>query len=239
MLQRKPAAMILDPIAGGDATPAMTQAIRQKVPVVTVETPTDVEGQAGNVIVDAVEFGRLLARTLIDRMGEKGEAYLMDYKRGSPILDDRAKGIKQELAKHPGIELVGHDYGGADAAKATQLTSAALARDPGIDGIVSTDTYDMVGVVKAVEQKKLQDRISLVDLDVTPTGIEHIKAGKVDALVVIKPVPYARAAVKVAADAIEGRRNPDPLIIKDSFEVITEDNIDVLDTDPDLALKSC
>lgn len=233
-----PTALLIDPISGAEATPAMTQAVNDGIAVVSVETETNVPGQAGNVIVDSVEFGRLLAQTLIAQMGEEGEVYLMDYILGSPILDARAEGIKEELAKYPGIKLVGHDYGGADANKAAQLTLAALERNPNIVGIVSTDTYDVAGVVNAVKQKGLRDQIKIVDLDLTPAGIDRLKAGDVDSLVIIKPAPYGEAAVKVAVAYLDGTPEPDPYVITDSFLVVDQTNIDVLD-DPNLQLTTC
>lgn len=237
--QRRPDAILIDPIAGSDATPAMTQLIDAGTPVVSVETPTDVPGQAGNVVVDAVEFGRLTARTLVEQMGETGEVMLMDYQLGSPILDARAQGIEEELAKHPGISIVAHEYGGADAAKASQLTLAALSRNPGITGIVPTDTYDMAGVVNAVKQQGLEEQITLVDIDATPSGIEHLTNGDIEALVVIKPAPYGREAVRVAIEAIEGQPAAEPVVLDDSFLVITPDDPSPLEDDPDLALEGC
>ncbi len=67
--QTMPDALLIDHIAGAEATPAMAEAIAAGIAVVTVETPTAVEGQAGNVVTDAVAFGRLTAATLVERMG--------------------------------------------------------------------------------------------------------------------------------------------------------------------------
>ena len=237
--QRKPRALLIDPIAGSDATPAMKDAINAGIKVVTVETPTKVTGQAGNVIVDAVAFGRLTAKTLVETMGETGKVMIMDYKQGSPILDQRAQGIKEELATHPGIQIVAQEYGGADAAKAAQLTLAVLSRNPDLTGIVPTDTYDMSGSINAVKQKGLLGKLTLVDIDATPSGIGHLKEKSISALVVIKPAPYGREAVRVAVDAIKGTSNPDPLVLTNSFLVVKPDQAAVLDTDPDLALGSC
>jgi ABC-type sugar transport system substrate-binding protein len=239
VIQRSPDVLLLDPIAGADATPAMQDAIDQGITVVTVETPTDVEGQAGNVITDPVAFGRLTAATLVENMGESGKVMLMDFQLGSPILDQRAEGIMEELAQYPDIDIVAHEYGGADAAKAAQLTQAVLAKHPDLAGIVPTDTYDMAGSVSAVKQAKKLDQITMIDIDVTPSGIEHLEEGLIEALVVIKPAPYGREAVRVAVDALNGVENPDPLILEDSFLVVTEENASVLEEDPDLALASC
>lgn len=237
--QTKPDALLIDPIAGAEATPAMADAIASGIKVVTVETPTAAEGQAGNVVTDAVAFGRLTAATLVEKMGDTGKVMLMDYRLGSPILDQRAQGIQEELAKYPGIEIVAHEYGGADAAKAAQQVAAVLARNPDLKGIVPTDTYDMAGAVSAVQQAGLLDQITLIDIDVTPSGIGHLKDGLIEALVVIKPAPYGREAVRVAVDALNGVANPDPTIIQDPFKVITAENQDILETDPDLVLAGC
>jgi ribose transport system substrate-binding protein len=237
--QRNPKALLADPIAGGDATPALKDAIETGIKVVTVETPTTIPGQSGNVVTDAVAFGRLTAKTLVESMGETGKVLLMDYKLGSPILDQRAQGIKEELGKYPGIEIVAHEYGGADAAKAAQLTLAVLARTPDLNGVVPTDTYDMAGVVNAMKQKNLIGKVTLIDIDATPTGIAHLKEKSIAALVVIKPAPYGREAVRVAIDAIDGRSNPDPLVLADAFLVVKPDNAAVLDSDPDLSLTGC
>jgi ABC-type sugar transport system substrate-binding protein len=237
--QTRPDALLIDPIAGAEATPAMLDAIADGIKVVTVETPTSAEGQSGNVVTDAVAFGRLTAATLVENMGETGKVMLVDYSLGSPILDQRAQGIQEELAKYPGIEIVAHEYGGADPAKAAQQVTAVLQRVPDLAGIVPTDTYDMSGAVSAVQQAGLLDQVTLIDIDVTPSGIGHLREGLIEALVVIKPAPYGREAVRIAVDAINGVANPDPFVIQDPFTVVTADNIDVLDTDPDLSLAGC
>lgn len=238
LAQRKPKAIAVSVTDTKQLTPILAN-MAKTIPIVTTVDPIDVAGQSANVRTDQIEFGRLQARELIRVMGESGEVLLMDYQAGSQTLDDRATGIKEELAEHPGIEIVSHEYGVGDPTKAAQITSAVLARNPDLKGAVSTDVYDMEGVVTTIKQKDLRDQVALIAPDNVPNTVKWVRNGDIDALVATKNYAVGQATGEAAVDAAQGTKADEiPFLLPDASVVITKDNADLLDTD-ELKDRSC
>ena len=92
--------------------PANTQAIAAgvqklnaaKIPVVYDNT----RGSGGDFVAyigaDNILVGRTMAEEMVKRMGGKGKLLVLEGMPGQQTADDRLKGVKEVLAKNPGIE---------------------------------------------------------------------------------------------------------------------------------------
>lgn len=91
-----------------------------------------------NVNTDQVEYGRMLAQALVDKMGPKGNILWIKGIEGNAITIKRSEGVKSVLDKYPDIKVLGEGYGAWDdsttAVEMSKLMSAYSAM--GIDGIL-------------------------------------------------------------------------------------------------------
>jgi ribose transport system substrate-binding protein len=235
--QRSPAAMVVDVVATQQLAPVLTS-LTKRTAIVTSLEPIDVPGQVGSVLFDQKNFGVIQAQQLVKKMGEKGQVFLMDYQSGSQTLDERAQGVQAELAKHPGIKIVGHEYAVGDPTKAAQQTAAIMQRFPKLSGIVATDVYSTTGVINAVKAAKARDRIAIVSADLVPDTLRELKAGDIDAFVATKNFALGKASGQAAVDALAGKQNKIPDYVADAQLAITEENVAVADSD-EYANKTC
>lgn len=235
--QRNPAAMVVDVVATKQLAPVLAS-LTKRTAIVTSLEPIDVPGQVGSVLFDQKNFGVIQAQQLVKKMGPKGQVFLMDYQSGSQTLDERAQGIQTELAKYPGVKIVGHEYAVGDPTKAAQQTAAIMQRFPGLTGIVATDVYSTTGVINAVKAAKARSKIVIVTADLVPDTLRELKAGDIDAFVATKNFALGQASGQAAVDALAGKKNQIPNYVADAQVAITKDNVALADS-ADYANKTC
>ena len=138
--------------------PANTQAIAAgvqklnaaKIPVVYDNT----RGSGGDFVAyigaDNILVGRTMAEEMAKRMGGKGKLLVLEGMPGQQTADDRLKGVKEVLAKNPGIQVI------SQTAKWTldegrNVTENTLQRWPDLNAILGIGGEMALGAVEAVK----------------------------------------------------------------------------------------
>jgi ribose transport system substrate-binding protein len=155
------------------------QAVAKGIPVVALDTsPTpgsNVDFYVGN---DNYELGVLLAQQLLKRLPAKpsGTVVIGEPNPGTPVLDSRAKGIKDTLnAQAPGITVLGpfetySDPGQNYSAWLSQVHAhpSALA----FLGVGDADSYNLAKIKQQENGKYL-----VAGMDVDAQTLQDVKAG--------------------------------------------------------------
>lgn len=136
------AAMIESIIAKGDAAgiimeaaspEAVNEAIQHAcdagIKVVTFDSLATAPCAWG-VAVDWKYNGQVAAAWIAEQLGGKGQVAVDYGLKGLAIGLDFTKGVKEEMAKYPGIEIVGEYEGGFNPAQEKSGTAAILASHP-------------------------------------------------------------------------------------------------------------
>ncbi|MQA98089.1 MAG: substrate-binding domain-containing protein, partial [Streptosporangiales bacterium] len=71
--------------------------------------------------------GQLAAQALGDQIGHKGKVMILSPEKGIATTDDRVAGFRDEIKKHPEIEIVSEQYPGDDEGKATSSVTSELS----------------------------------------------------------------------------------------------------------------
>jgi ABC-type sugar transport system substrate-binding protein len=127
-------AILLTPMNEG-TIPAIVQANQAGIPVIEVNNTAGFNSGKADVVTyvgaDDVEFGRLQAQLLDQVFAGKPVkiGYVMGISGTSPQVM-RAKGFKEELAKHPEYQIVAEVNDDFDSAKALAVTQDLLSRFP-------------------------------------------------------------------------------------------------------------
>ncbi len=96
---------------------------------------------------DQVEFGRVMARDLVERLNEKGNVVMVNGVPGTSVDRDRNKGAKEVFSQYPGINIIAEVVGMWDDGVTQKVMADLLATRDDIDGVwVQAGT---VGAVKA------------------------------------------------------------------------------------------
>jgi ribose transport system substrate-binding protein len=168
-----------------------------------------------------VEAARALARLV----GDKGKVLVLSVPPGTPTTDARIAGFRDELGRHPGVELVKVEHlDGSDAGKATSAVNAALAAHPDLAGIFAANVTTGQGAATALKNTGRTGKTKLVGFDASPKQVEDLKAGTVQALIAQQPLEIGAEGVRQAVAAIDGqsvRRQ-----IQTRMVAVTKDNLD-------------
>jgi len=227
MLTQRVDGLVLVPTDPDALQPSVAKAQALKTPVVTVDTTvTDQSSLTAAITGDNADGGRQAAKTLAAQIGDSGPVFLMT---GSPTATTnqlRAKGFKEELANHPGIQLVGEEYAYSQPAKATSAVTSILLKFPDLKGIFAVDGTSGTGSVAALRNTGKVGAVKLIGYDAYDNQVADLKSGVYSALVAQKPGDEAALALQDLVDALT-KQNVDKIqknVVLPNV-VLTEDNL--------------
>lgn len=211
--------------------PANTQAIAAgvrklnaaKIPVVYDNT----RGSGGEFVAyigaDNVLVGRTMAEEMVKRMGGKGKLLVLEGMPGQQTADDRLKGVKEVLAKNPGIQVISQT-GKWTLDEGRNVTENTLQRWPDLNAIIGIGGEMSLGAVEAVKAAGKDGKIIISSMDVYPAQVAAVKAGKVDYTISQAPGDQAYWSVVAAIRALNGEKVPQE--IRTPVVIVTKENVD-------------
>jgi ribose transport system substrate-binding protein len=143
--------------------------------------------------------------------------------------DEREEGFRDTIQKqYPGIQLVPIIYyGEANAAKSLAVTEDVLTSNPDLTGLFASNESSTVGAVRAIRQRNLAGKVTLVGFDATSDLVQNVREGAIDSLVLQNPFKMGYEGVKTIVDKINGKQ-PERRI-DTGVALLTKDNIDTPD----------
>ncbi|CAN5775917.1 hypothetical protein BH23CHL8_BH23CHL8_10140 [soil metagenome] len=224
---RGPDAILVNTIFGQEAAPLVQQIIDGGTAVVVVENLTEVTGEVLSLYMDQLDMGRMAGHTMAERIGGEGKVWVIDFQAGVKGTDDRLIGFQEAIAEYPGIEFVGHEYAGDDAARAAQVFSSVLQAHPDLKGVWGTNLYGVQGIITALGEAGLADQVTVMAPDTLPNEVEWLQNGEVYALVGEKPYEIGYQSVYAALEYLAGTREAvdEPTPLEDPFLLVTQENM--------------
>ncbi|AEC02260.1 sugar ABC transporter substrate-binding protein [Parasphaerochaeta coccoides] len=226
------AAIVLNPVDKVQSGVAVDFAHAAGIPIITLSQSTNSQNETAFVGSDDIESGILQMQRLLEAAKEKGIekprfAYI-NAVLGHSAQVLREQAYKQELAKHPEVQLVVQNTADWSGEKALQLVENWIqiykkGDDPGIDMIAAHADCILVGAITAVENAGLVGKVLLSGIDADMPVLEKIKAGVVDNTIWQDAVLQGETALKVAIEAAMGKKVETILI---PFQTVTRANVD-------------
>jgi ribose transport system substrate-binding protein len=210
---------LLRPVAAGMA---------KKIPVVIIDSA--LKGEPGKDFVSIVSTdnhagGKMGAEELLKLLNGKGKVILLRAQEGTASTTAREEGFLEEIKKHPDIKiLVDNRYAGATAAEAQTTAMNMLDKIRQADGMFCPNEGTAFGALLALRQAGIAGKIKLVGFDTSPSLIEGLKKGEIQALVAQHPKKMAYEAVKLVVAKIHGEDVPQK--VDSGAELITAENLD-------------
>ncbi|MGW5634110.1 sugar ABC transporter substrate-binding protein [Streptomyces sp. NPDC003832] len=155
------------------------RAVDQGIPIVALDTaPTDGSKVTFYVGNDNYALGELLAEEALKRLGDdpEGEIVIGVPNPGTPVLDNRAKGIADTFAKKaPKVEVLGPFQTYSDPGQNHSAWSAQVSAHPdalALLGVGDADSYNLAKIKKSRGGTWLT-----AGFDVDPKTLEAVKDG--------------------------------------------------------------
>src|SRR5262245_40510765 len=202
MINQRVDGIVLAPSHGTSLVPMVERAQRDGIPVTIFDSGISTENYLSYVSTDNRQGGVVAAKRMGEKLGGKGKVAILGVKKGSVSTDEREEGFRDTIQKDfPGITLVPIIfYGEANAAKSLQVTEDVLTAHSDLTGLFASNESSTVGAMRAVRQRNLIGKITLVGFDATADLVQNVREGAIDSLVLQNPFKMGYEGVKTIVD---------------------------------------
>ncbi|BCW97905.1 MAG: hypothetical protein KatS3mg024_0732 [Armatimonadota bacterium] len=206
--------IVLAPLDDTALRPAVSNAVRSDIPVVIIDSDLQGEEHISFVATDNYKGGQLAGQEMARLLNGKGRIVVLRYQEGSASTTNREKGFLDEIARHPGIQVVSaNQYGGATTESAYRASENLLAplKKGGklvIDGIFCPNESTTFGMLRALQDSKLAGTVRFVGFDSSEKLVQALSSGEIDALVLQDPFKMGYLGVKTLVDHLNGKEVP-------------------------------
>lgn len=199
-IQQKVDAILVAAIDVNGIKPAISEARKAGIPVVTIDAIVDGDN-AAQVGVDnykvGVDIGKHTANYISKTLGGKAQVGVVGA-LNSFIQNVRLDGFKAGLASVPGAKIVSIVDGQNVQDQAQTAAENLISGNPGLQIVYATGEPALIGLVAAAQGARLK----IVGWDLSAQAIKGIDAGLVAAVVQQDPEGEGRAAVGAALKLI-------------------------------------
>ncbi len=207
---------------GDFLTETINRAIDAGIPVVTWDSDAPKSKRYAFYGVDDFASGRIMGEEAVRLLNGKGKvAIITSY--GATNLQRRLDGIKEALAKAPGIQLVETFDIKEDSVRCAELMATGTKRYPDLGAWLSTGgwpvfTRNATAVVDPAKTK-------VISFDTIQPALDLLREGKVTVLIGQKYFGWGSESVKLLYDIKHGKM-PSAQIIDSGVDVVTRENVD-------------
>lgn len=225
-IQQKVGAILVAAIDVNGIKPAITEAKKAGIPVVTIDAIVNGDN-AVQVGVDnkqiGVDIGKYTAAYINKSMGGKARigalAALNSY-----VQNVRLDGFKAGISGASGARLVSVVDGRNVQDQAQTVGENLISGNPDLDLIYATGEPALIGAIAAVSAQDAGQRIKVIGWDLSAQAIKGIDQGGVLAVVEQDPAGEGRVAVDAAVRLMAGK--PVDKQISVPATIVTKANVD-------------
>jgi ribose transport system substrate-binding protein len=183
-------------------------AVREKIPVVVIDSGLEGSDYISYVATDNTKGGVLAARKLIELLGGRGRIFLIRYQAGSASTTQREQGFLDTVkAEAPAIDILVQDiYAGATTESAYQLAENLISRFPDVNGVFCPNESSTFGTLRALQEAGLAGKVVFVGFDSSPKLVQGLRNGQINALVLQNPVKIGYLGVKQMTSYLRGQK---------------------------------
>jgi ribose transport system substrate-binding protein len=201
------AAIVVAPCDSDAIAPHLQAIERAGIPVFTA----DIAARGGRVVAhvasDNEKGGRLAAAALATLLDGRGEVLIIDHPTVASV-QDRVKGFQEELAKHPGMKIVGRPSADGQRARAMAVMEDMVQAHPNLKGVFGINDDSALGAAAVLEAAGRRD-IIIVGFDATPQAVAAIKAGgPLKADIAQDPRTIGRTVIELVDRHLKGEQVP-------------------------------
>lgn len=227
MINRRLDAIALSPIDRKSMVGVVERAMKQGIPVIIFDTGVETDLFTCRIATDNFGAGKMAAERIGKILNGKGKVAIVATQPGAASTIAREAGFEQKLAQDfPGVKIVDKRFGMSDFAKSLAVAENMLTAHPELDALFASNETSSVGAAQALKGRK--SKVKLVGFDFSPTLIEDLNNGVIDALVAQHPFKMGYESVKAAVMKLDGG-NP-PKIQDLAARLVTRENVN----DPDV-----
>ena len=200
----------------------INRAMDAGIPVITWDSDAPTSKRIAFYGVDDLASGRILGEQTIKLLDGKGKVALITSV-GATNLQNRLNGVKEALAKAPGIQIVETYDIQEDAIRTAEIIATGSRRYPDLAAWISVGGWPVFtrNALASVDPSKTK----VISFDTISPALDLLREGKVQVLLGQKYFGWGSESVRLLRDIKQGKNPPAP-IIDSGVDVVTRDNVD-------------
>lgn len=226
-INQKVDAIVVNPVDTAATAKITAAATKAGIPLVYVNRRPDQKDLPKGVVTvtsDDVEAGKMQMQYLADKMGGKGNIVILLGDLANNSTTNRTKGVKEILAKYPGIKIEQEQTGIWLRDKGMTLVNDWLTQGRQFSAVVSNNDEMAIGASMALKQAGAdKNGVLIAGVDGTPDGLRAVEKG--DMAVSVFQDANGQAVGSVDAAVKMARKEAVEPAISVPFKLITPDNV--------------
>ncbi|WP_214475217.1 substrate-binding domain-containing protein [Mesorhizobium sp. dw_380] len=226
-LVQKVNAIVISPLDVNALAPAIEEAVKAGVPVVTIDRR--VEGVAGilaHVGADNVKGGEAEAKAMVAAFPNGAKLFHLQGQPGAGPAIDRNKGVHNVLDPlKDKYQIIFEQTANFARAEALSVTEAGLAANGKPDAIICANDDMALGALEACAARNFTD-VKIYGFDALPEALVAVRDGKLAGTVEQFPGQQSRTAVQIAVAYAKNKTEPKEKLVLLTPIVIGKDNLD-------------
>jgi ribose transport system substrate-binding protein len=200
----------------------INRAIDAGIPVITWDSDAPTSKRIAYYGVDDLASGRILGEQAIKLLNGKGKVALITS-LGATNLRNRLNGVKEALAKAPGIQVVETYDIKEDTIRCAEIIATGTRRYPDLAAWISVGGWPVFtrNALANIDPSKTK----VISFDTISPALDILREGKVQVLLGQKYFGWGSESVRLLRDIKQGKNPPAP-IIDSGVDVVTKDNVD-------------
>ncbi|AZC18969.1 MULTISPECIES: sugar ABC transporter substrate-binding protein [Pseudomonas] len=226
-VSQKVDAIVVNPVDTAATRKITEAAVKAGIPLVYVNRrPDDLALPKGVVTVasDDLEAGRMQMQYLADKMGGKGSVVILLGDLANNSTANRTKGVKEVLAKYPGIRIDQEQTGVWLRDRGMTLVNDWLTQGREFNAVVANNDEMAIGAAMALNQAGVErGSVLIAGVDGTPDGLRAVQRGELAMSVFQDAKGQAEGSVETAVKMI--KQQPVEAAVWIPYRLITPDNV--------------
>lgn len=226
VISRGVAGVVLAPLDDRALVRPVQDAMREKIPVVIIDSGLQGKDYLSFVATDNYQGGVLAAKRMGDLLQGKGRIFMIRYQEGSASTAERERGFLETVTKEfPGLKLLVKDqYAGSTTETAYQLAENLLGRFPDVEGIFCPNESSTFGTLRALQESQLAGKVKFVGFDSSPKLVQALRDGHLHGLILQNPVKMGYLGVSYMVQYLRGQKIPER--VDTGVYLATKENMD-------------
>ncbi len=216
--------LVIAPGRADDLAPLMRKAAGRGIPLVCVNTDAPTAPHLATVCVDSAVSGSLVGELMGRFLGGRGRLVVVTGQLNTIDHAQKLEGVRNVIGEvWPGLEIAAVVEAHDDETEAYQKCREALASAPDAAGVY-VSTANSVPVMRALDDRGLSGRISVITTDLFPALARFIESGTVAATIYQRPWVQGQIAFQaIYKFLVEGVRPPP--VIRLSPHIVMRSNL--------------
>lgn len=230
LIQKKPAAIIIDPTDSDAIVAAIEACNKANIPVITMDRQAKGGQVAAHIGYNAIKSGNIAGTYLVDTFKDKSTVNVVEIQgiMGTNVAQDRSKGFNDAISGAKNFKKVATQAADFDRAKAMTVMENILQANPEIDCVYAANDEMGLGALEAISAAGRLNKITVISCDAIDPALEKIRSGELKATIAEPPFFLGKKGLQIALDVIN-KKTVEKSIQLDN-QLVTKDNVNSIKT---------